>query len=172
MAKSLEQLIEEANYWRAKEGLPPLNVSTGGYKNEDDSMARTAEEIIADLEKAAKTSPNSYSKELEKFKSALEAKRAEEESATTEPDKTQEATSQIVIENEIETQLDVTQPVGNMNSVYQDHLICGAIGFLMGVIVAFLYFRIRIKKIKVECETRVNEARASLDKMISVIAKE
>lgn len=51
-------------------------------------------------------------------------------------------------------------------------LLFGAGGFALGALVAVLACRIKIKKIKAECETRVSEARDSLDRMISIMAKE
>lgn len=164
MAKTLEQLIKEANYWRAKEGLPPLTAP-------DETQRETEGEYMAE---------HSYA-----YKRLLDwAKKQEaaEQSATTEPTSSLENATesehfdvtipeQDLTEKETETQQETTPLVEETVSDYQNHLICGTIGFLLGILVAFLYFRIRIKKIKAECEARINEARASLDKMISMITK-
>lgn len=50
--------------------------------------------------------------------------------------------------------------------------LCGFGGFLLGALVMILYFKIKIKKIKSDCDTRINEARTALDRMLKIAAKE
>lgn len=45
-------------------------------------------------------------------------------------------------------------------------LFSGVTGFLLGVLVAFAFFRIKAKAIKKEYEARISEARASLDRLL------
>ena len=48
----------------------------------------------------------------------------------------------------------------------------GVGGFFLGALVMFLFFKIKIKRIQKECETRINEARASLDRMLIIASRE
>ena len=45
-------------------------------------------------------------------------------------------------------------------------------GFLFGAIVAIVFFNVKIKQIKKEYETRLNEARSSLDRMLKIATKD
>lgn len=54
---------------------------------------------------------------------------------------------------------------------YSQFAFC-IIGMIIGLLVASVFFKIKIKKIKQECETRVNEARAALDRMLVIASKD
>ena len=45
-------------------------------------------------------------------------------------------------------------------------------GFFLGVIVTAVFFNVKIKKIKKNCDTRLNEARSALDRMLKIAAKD
>lgn len=50
-------------------------------------------------------------------------------------------------------------------------LIGGGFGFILGALVMALFFKRKIKNLKKNYETRLDEARASLDRMIVVASK-
>lgn len=54
---------------------------------------------------------------------------------------------------------------------YTPLIISACFGFLIGVLVAFIFFRMKIKQIRNECDTKVNEARATLDRMLLFATK-
>ena len=48
-------------------------------------------------------------------------------------------------------------------------IICVGCGFLMGILVSILFFRMKIKQVRKECEAKVNEARTSLDRVVQMV---
>lgn len=140
--------------------------SVEAYKKSMDELVeqekeKIQEDILTEEEKLAKirqtvaereTTPTQPSKSYENFKQYIET--IEE----TVPQETQEAI--------------IATESAAYDVFYMSPILCGVSGFVLGALVAFLACRIKIRQIKAECETKVSEARATLDRMISVIAKE
>lgn len=51
-------------------------------------------------------------------------------------------------------------------------LVFGFTGFILGALFMLLFCKLKIKRIQKDCETRVNEVRAALDRMLKITAKE
>lgn len=67
-----------------------------------------------------------------------------------------------------------TEETINMDSFLEisaSPVICAAGGFILGCLVAFAFFERKIKKIKHTYDTRLEEARASLDRMLVIASK-
>ena len=47
-----------------------------------------------------------------------------------------------------------------------------AFGFVFGILIASVFFFIKLKKVRKECNIRVDEARAAMDRMLKVAARD
>ena len=57
-------------------------------------------------------------------------------------------------------------------NAFLQNALWGAAGFIIGAMSIALFFKIKINCIKADCETRVSEARAALDRMLKIASKE
>lgn len=121
---------------------------------------------------------NPTSENAKRVKEELEAKEARDAAADSTLSATNDSEPESdFTESETESyqetvQQEAVQSVESLSGAYQDYLVGGAVGFLIGAFSVFFYFRMKIKKIKAECNTKVNEARETIDRIISVMAKE
>jgi ZIP family zinc transporter len=45
------------------------------------------------------------------------------------------------------------------------------IGFILGAVLVAVYFKLKIKRIQKDCETRISEARTTLDRVLEIATK-
>lgn len=57
-------------------------------------------------------------------------------------------------------------------AIVKSPLIVGLGGFFLGALVMCVYFKIKMKRVKADYETRINEARSALDRMLKIASKE
>lgn len=63
------------------------------------------------------------------------------------------------------------QDVTVMPPILSYSLLYGVGGFILGCLVMFSFLSIKIKHIQRDCETRIAEARASIDRMLIIASK-
>lgn len=49
--------------------------------------------------------------------------------------------------------------------------VSGAAGFILGAVLMAVYFKLKIKRIQKDCETRISEARTTLDRVLEMATK-
>lgn len=62
----------------------------------------------------------------------------------------------------------VAETPATVSSLPVDNIICSAVGFVVGAVAVTIYFRMKMNQLKRDCETRVNEARTALDRMLKI----
>lgn len=77
-----------------------------------------------------------------------------------------DGTSEKLVKN-IETTETLSFP-----DVVSSPLVHGIGSFFLGALIVFVYFKIKIKRIKADYEIRINEARSSLDRMLKIATKD
>ena len=60
----------------------------------------------------------------------------------------------------------------NRTENIQISLFFSSVGFLLGFLVAFIFFRQKFKAVKAEYEVRIDEARTSIDRMLKIAAQQ
>lgn len=125
-------------------------------------MAKTTSEIIAE-NKAKRAEAEKISASLDAIHQRQMAEVGEKNAQRTE-----------AVLNGTSDKLVKTEETVNMDSFLEisaSPVICAAGGFILGCLVAFVFFRRKIKKIKYTYDTRLEEARASLDRMLVIASK-
>ena len=146
-------------------------------------MAKTVQQIIEHIQGLSGDTSNSYSKEYKKFLDKLES----QSSSSTEP--TEETSVNML---EIKKQLDEIKYPGSLvieketteateavevvavEPVQESYLlpaVSGAAGFILGAVLMAVYFKLKIKRIQKDCETRISEARTTLDRVLEMATK-
>lgn len=49
--------------------------------------------------------------------------------------------------------------------------VSGGVGFILGAVLMAVYFKLKIKRIQKDCETRISEARTTLDRVLEMATK-
>lgn len=75
-------------------------------------------------------------------------------------------------DNSVESTISAVVEVQESKPVsYALPIISAGCSFLIGILVATLFFRTKIKHIRKECETKISEARATLDRVIQMVTQ-
>lgn len=128
-------------------------------------MAKTTSEIVAENMERLKEE-----QEIEKMLQEIQEKN--EDTFIEAAAKTQavlDGTSDKLVKN---TETTATTETVSIADIASSPLLFGISGFFLGALVVFVFFKSKIQRIRKECETRVDEARAALDRMISLVSKE
>lgn len=70
------------------------------------------------------------------------------------------------------TAVPVVEEPASVSSLYVDNIICGAVGFIVGVVAVTIYFKLKMSQMKRDYESRVNEARTALDRMLKIASRD
>ena len=148
---------------QARKYLEKLNKETGANVQQD--LGQYWENYGNGPEKTAEEYIESYGGDWEKDR-AEAAEIREEAIADGTWGKSRE--TEIVETSSVSVKEEVTE----IFSLPADNLICGTVGFVTGSVIITIYFKTKMKQLKIDCETRVNEARAALDRMLKIASKE
>lgn len=66
----------------------------------------------------------------------------------------------------------VAEDPATVSSLPVDNIICSAVGFVVGAVAVTIYFRMKMNQLKRDCETRVNETRTALDRMLKIASRD
>lgn len=91
----------------------------------------------------------------------------------------QKTTSELVKENYKRLQQERAQAteaievvaVEPVQEYYLLPAVSGAAGFILGAVLMAVYFKLKIKRIQKDCETRISEARTTLDRVLEMATK-
>ena len=79
----------------------------------------------------------------------------------------------VVIQKETTDTVEVVQTV--IDEPVQESNISpvtsGTVGFILGAVLMAVYFKLKIKRIQKDCETRISEARTTLDRVLEMATK-
>jgi hypothetical protein len=125
-------------------------------------MAKYTEEALKQVQEAKEKAVfKSYQSSEEDYQRAAEATAlAQAKKAAGVYDSAESAIQSVIGKQEPE-------PIS-----YTIPAISAGIGFLIGALTTFLFFRIQIKKIRTEYNIRLTEARESLDRVLKIAARE
>jgi hypothetical protein len=126
-------------------------------------MAKTTSEIVKE------------NKEREKIAQQI----ADAMNARDERDAQHKTTDELVKENYKRLQQDQSQATETVEIVavepvqesYLLPAVSGAAGFILGAVLMAVYFKLKIKRIQKDCETRISEARTTLDRVLEMATK-
>lgn len=76
----------------------------------------------------------------------------------------------LVIEKETTEAVEVVA-VEPVQESYLLPAVSGAAGFILGAVLVAVYFKLKIKRIQKDCETRISEARTTLDRVLEMATK-
>lgn len=137
----------------------------GNSKVYGDDMAKTTSEIIAENQKK-RAETDALSEQLNKIH---DRQMAEIPDSAAKTQAVLDGTSDKLVKNQETISISKFEDIKDLASS-PVFFLSG--GFLLGVIVAAIFFSVKIKRIKKDCETRLNEARSALDRMLKIAAKD
>lgn len=79
----------------------------------------------------------------------------------------------VVIQNETTDRIEAVETVID-EPVQESYILpvaSGGVGFILGAVLMAVYFKLKIKRIQKDCETRISEARTTLDRVLEMATK-
>jgi hydroxylamine reductase (hybrid-cluster protein) len=79
----------------------------------------------------------------------------------------------VVIQNETTDRIEAVETVIDepVQESYISPVTSGAVGFILGAVLMAVYFKLKIKRVQKDCETRISEARTTLDRVLEMATK-